>query len=67
MTPESYKMDPHHHLNTLKGIAALLLGSATLALSLLEKWEAGLRSLSLIVSIGVGLVTIWSILKKRKR
>lgn len=56
-----------HHLDALKGLGAILLGSATLALSLLEKWEAGLRSLSLIVSICVGLVTIWSIIKKRKR
>lgn len=55
------------HIDAIKGLAAILLGSATLALSLLEYWEAALRSISLIVSISVGIVTIHSILKGKKR
>ena len=60
-------MQHPHHLDAIKGLAAILLGSTTLALSLLEYWEAALRSISLIVSITVGIVTIWSILKGKKR
>lgn len=67
MTAEPPKMHPHHHLDTIKGLGAILLGSATVALSLLEYWEAALRSLSLMVSIAVGAVTIWSIIKGKKR
>jgi hypothetical protein len=67
MTPPDHQMSSPHHLDALKGLAAILLGSTTIALSLLEYWEAALRSISLMVSIAVGVVTIWSILKGKKR
>lgn len=64
---EDNQMSNPHHFDAIKGLAAILLGSTTLALSLLEYWEAALRSISLMVSIAVGLATIWSILKGKKR
>lgn len=67
MTAEPPQMHPHHHLDIIKGLGAILLGTATVALSLLEYWEAALRSLSLMVSIAVGCVTIWSIVKGKRR
>lgn len=66
MTATIEKMG-HHHIDTLKGIFALALGSTTLAISLLEKFEATLRSASLLVSIAVGLVTIWNIVRKWRK
>lgn len=67
MSPQNQQMHNPHHLDAVKGLAAILLGSTTIAMSLLEYWEAALRSISLMVSIAVGLVTIWSILKGKRR
>ena len=48
----------------LGGLGAFILAQLTANLQTVE-W--GLRMISLLVGIGVGLVTIWSILKGKRR
>lgn len=54
-----------HNFDIAKGVLATTVGTAGLVISALEQIEAWLRVGSLVVTILVGLVTIWSIIKKK--
>ena len=56
-----------HNFDIAKGVLATTVGTAGLVISALEQIEAWLRVGSLVVTILVGLVTIWSILKKKSK
>ena len=56
-----------HNLDIAKGVLATTVGTAGLVISALEQIEAWLRVGSLVVTILVGLVTIWSIIKKKPK
>ena len=56
-----------HNLDIAKGVLATTVGTAGLVISALEQIEAWLRVGSLVVTILVGLVTIWSIIKKKSK
>lgn len=57
--------DLQHNLDTAKGILATTAGAASLIVSGLEQVEDWLRIGSLCVTMIVGVVTVWSILRKR--
>lgn len=55
-----------HHLPSFgKGVFAVFCNVVSIAASRIEQIEAGLRIAGLLVSIAVGLVTIWSLTRKR--
>ncbi len=56
-----------HNLDIAKGILATTVGTAGLVVSALEQIEAWLRVGSLVVTILVGVVTIWSIIKHKSK
>lgn len=58
---------PHHiFTDILKGAAGLLVNFLALLTSTQEHLEWGLRCLSLIVGIIVGIATVISLLRKKK-
>jgi ABC-type nickel/cobalt efflux system permease component RcnA len=55
-----------HSDTWVKGLLAACLNAFGLVVSNLEAIEAWLRIASLLVGIGVGIVTIWSITRRRR-